>query len=118
MIIRSLNRTAIIVKPKQPYIDWVNSVGGYAPPLDYDDLCAEYTIYLIEDVDSISDKIAILKPHFKTIFEEELKGWHRFEDDWPTDRDIATFFDWFDVDVHSMVLDLCHRRIRTERFDL
>jgi hypothetical protein len=58
------------------------------------------------------------KVEFKVIFEEELNGWHQRESDWPTPRTYETFLAWFEVEVHSMVLDLeGSRLIRTERYD-
>lgn len=118
MTVRMLNRAALIVKPKQPYVDWVNSLDDQGPKLNLGDQDEEHTIYLIEEVDSLSDKSAVLKPYFKAIFEDELMGWHRLERDWPSNRDLATFLDWFDVEVHSMVIDLGHKHLKTERFDL
>jgi hypothetical protein len=44
---RRVKRTAVIVKPKQPYIDWANSLedGGVKLGEDY---VPEHTIYLGE----------------------------------------------------------------------
>jgi hypothetical protein len=46
------------------------------------------------------------RPYFKAIFEEELNGWHRREREWPARRTYETFLAWFEVEVHSMVIDL------------
>jgi hypothetical protein len=113
---RRVKRTAVIVKPKQPYIDWANSLedGGVKLGEDY---TPEHTIYLVEDMTGyLIDKEEIIKPHFAFIFEEELNGWHRLESNWPAKRDLATFLDWFEVEIHSMVLDLHGGWLRTERY--
>ena len=66
-----------------------------------EDFNPEHTIYLVEDITGyLIDKIEIIKPHFDFIFEEELNGWHRLKSDWPPHRDLDTFLDWFEVQIH------------------
>jgi hypothetical protein len=112
---RQVKRTAIIVKPKQPYIQWANSLDddgvkrgeGFEP---------EHTVYLIEDIgDYEGDMEAMVAPYFEFIFEEELNEWHRLESDWPARRDLAAFLQWFEVEYHSMVLDLGRGQVKTRR---
>ncbi len=78
-----VKRTAISLKPKQPYLDWANS-------LDEDSVkigtafVPEENIYLIADsVDQQENLEALLEPYDEAIFEEELEAWHRVEADWP-----------------------------------
>ncbi len=114
---RRLRRTALSVTPKRPYIDWANGldvgvkIGSEFMP--------EQTIYLVEDTtEQVVDLPTLLEPYYAAIFEEELGGWHRLESGWPALRDLSTFLDWFEVEVHSMVLDLkggwC---VRTEGYE-
>jgi len=63
------------------------------------------------------DLKTMLAPYYKAIFEEELVAWHRIEADWPQRRDLTTFMAWFEVEVHSLVLDLVGGWLRTERYD-
>ncbi len=58
-------------------------------------------------------------PHtyYEAIFEEELGAWHRVEADWPRQRNLKLFLAWFEVEVHSLVLDLVDGWIRSERYD-
>jgi hypothetical protein len=113
---RLMNRAAIIVKPKHPYIVWANALDEHGPKLVLDSQ-PEHTIYLIDDVSEyIFDVEAFVRPYFEAIFEHELGAWHRLEDDWPSKRDYVTFLEWFDVEVHSMVLDLASEPIKTEPF--
>ena len=111
-----VNRAVIIVKPKQPYIEWANTLDDHGPKLVLGSQ-PKHTIYLIDDVSEyMFDVEAFVRPYFEVIFEHELASWHRFENDWPAKRDFATFPKWFDVEVHSMVLDLAHEQIKTEPF--
>lgn len=113
---RRVKRTAISLKPKQPYIDWANALneGGVKIGTEF---TREETIYLIADsTDQRLDLETFLGPYYAAIFEEELGAWHRVEDAWPSRRDLRTFLAWFDVEVHTMVLDLVGRWIRSERY--
>jgi len=44
------------------------------------------------------------------IFENELHGWHTDEAGWPRGRDFAMCKEWFEVELHSVVEDLCDSR--------
>jgi len=117
MSVKLLKRTAIVVRPKKPYFKWANSLDNGVKLEEDSEL--EHTVYLIEDI-SDSDTVdieAMIKPHFQFIFEEQLAGWHLLESDWPSHRDLDTFLEWFEVIYHSMVIDLCPGRIKTERYD-
>ena len=37
----------------------------------------------------------------------ELAGWHQLEEDWPANRTYTMFREWFTVEWHSLVIDLC-----------
>lgn len=99
-----INRSAVIVHHKQPYIDWATSLddSGMAPSPD-----DERTVYLVPVVESDLEIEAMLVVGYDAIFERELEDWHLIEADWPTNRTFAMFQEWFDVEVHSMVTDLC-----------
>ena len=103
---RLVKRAAITVTPKQPYIHWANSTYEDGVKRGEQNL-PENQIYLIEDISDMPfDKEAIVRPYFEMILEEELNGWHRLESAWPLPRTFDTFLDWFEAEIHSMVLDL------------
>ena len=115
---RRVKRTAVIVIPKQPYIDWANSLeeGGVKLGVDY---TPEHTIYLVEDITGyMIDKVEIIKPHYEFIFEEELVSWHRLVSDWPATRDLDTFLEWFDVEIASIVLEPNKRKIKWQKYTM
>ena len=64
------------------------------------------TSYLLPDYESDNEGKEILRHYFDLIFEEQLAGWWQDETAWPSRRDLATFLQWFDVEFHSLVLDL------------
>ena len=69
---RPVKRTGITLKPKQPYLDWANHLDD-GPKIDAETY-SEASIYLLEDDSDFKfDLEALLKPHYKEIFEE--KNW-------------------------------------------
>lgn len=115
---RLVKRAAVTVTPKKPYITWANSLDEDGVKIG-EDFTPEGRVYLIGDVADIFpfDRDIIVRPYFKEIFDEELNSWHRRESEWPSPRTYEIFLEWFEVAVHSMVLDLEGKRIiRTESY--
>jgi hypothetical protein len=99
-----LNRAAVIVRPKQPYLDWAAGLddAGVAPEVG-----GERTVYLIPSYDTQEEAWDILAEAWESIFDAELWDWHTDEAAWPPGRTFAMFKEWFDVEIHSVVEDLC-----------
>ncbi len=94
-----INRTALILKPLQPFSDWLMNLY----PGEKHDL-TEMTTYLISL--EIEDEEAFLKKKFDDLFIRELEGWHTNKKDWPQKRTYKMFKQWFQVEVSTMVYDL------------
>ena len=45
----AINRSAIVVKPAQPFLDWLHRVDPTSAQLTLDDLSLEPTIYLLPE---------------------------------------------------------------------
>ncbi len=108
---KEVNRSLVVVKPRQPYVDWANSF------VEDDDevhgiafFHRDCTAYLIDEIEEEGDEERILKKVYRRIFEEELYAWMTDESVWPEKRDYPTFRAWFDVAFHSLVFDLCDDR--------
>lgn len=71
------------------------------------DAKGEQTVYLVPEFDDDGGAARVLKRVFAEVFERELFGWHTDESAWPPKRTLAMFRDWFDVELHSVVEDLC-----------
>lgn len=99
----SIDRNAILVRPKQPFFDWVNAVFNDDKPMNEKEEC---NIYLLHEKGSNEEVIKWVRTHFDEIFANELNDWYTDESRWPQKRTYAIFAAWFDVEVHSMVLDL------------
>ena len=102
----SLNRTAILVKPRQPFLDWLRWADPTSGELSLEDIRKDPTIYLLPECDSDAEARGYLEVACGPIFEEELDGWHRVPEAWPIQRDMEAFERWFEWSVHSIVIDL------------
>ena len=102
-----VNRSALLVKRKKPYIDWANALDEDGPRLSLDGPMKDSTVCLVDEIGYERDVQEVVKKHYAIIFEQELVAWHLVEKDWPQKRDLKTFEDWFEVGAHSMVLDIC-----------
>jgi len=98
----SINRNAIVVKPKKPLFDWINEIYPDSPVSEKE----EGNIYLIREMVSNEAIEKWLKRNFEQIFQNELNDWHTEEKDWPQKRTFMIFQEWFEYEIHSMVLDL------------
>ena len=113
-----INRAALIVIPKQPYIDWANTLDEEGPKLDINDPHYESSVYLADNIVYESDIVAILKRYYRIIFEHELASWYLDTRAWPQKRGFRTFKAWFEVKVSSVVPDLCKDPIEVEEFEV
>lgn len=99
-----LNRSAIVVRPKPPFVAWLNGVEN--DPVDEASL-KDRTVYLIPDFDFQSGYERIFNEVWPLIFERELEAWYTDETLWPQQRTLALFNEWFSVEVHEIIEDLC-----------
>ncbi len=99
----SIDRNAIIVKPKQPFFDWLNKIFQDEEPIMTLD---ENNIYLIREMDSNEQILQWIKKNFDLIFLNELNNWYTDENVWPQKRNYKMFAEWFDIEIHSMIIDL------------
>ena len=109
--VRELNRSAVIVMPKQPFLDWLRSVDPKGDEVSLADLRCEPTVYLVSECESDAALARCLRKFSQSIFEDILNGWWTEQNDWPKDRSFAVFRTWFEWDCYSMVADLCERSI-------
>jgi hypothetical protein len=101
-----INRSAIVVKPAQPFLDWLHRVDPTSAHLMLDDLRLDSTIYLLPECEGKEEGIEYLREVCTEIFEEQLGGWYRVPPAWPAERDLNTFLLWFEWSLHSMIIDL------------
>ena len=113
---RMINRTAVVIKPRQPFLDWINNTPqlNLSSPVTMEELLEDCDTILLPDTDSLEGAHELLEPLKPDLFAVQLDGWLRDPSPWPQDRSAAVFDQWFTLEVHSMVLDLVEGPILRE----
>jgi hypothetical protein len=102
-----VNRSALVVKPQAPFLDWLHGADPTSHALQLQDLVREPTIYLIPECETRDEVARVLQELCEEIFVDQLEGWHRDQAAWPKDRSFDVFRRWFDIQHHSILMDLC-----------
>ncbi len=108
---RELDRLAFILKPTEVMFEWVKGLSQDDSEITFDDLLEDSTVLLFpvfEDDDEIWD---YFEENYLAILENELSSWTLDEDQWPADRSLELFHEWFYIEQHNMVIDLASHDI-------
>lgn len=97
-----INRSALIVKPKQPFKDWLAEMDSR---FSGDYVLEDSDMYLIPDFNEEQSAKKWLMKNFDMIFADQLNNWYNDENDWPQKRTFALFGKWFEYTFHLTVLD-------------
>jgi hypothetical protein len=101
-----LNRDLLIIKYKQPFVDWVNEADprpdGHRMTLE--DANDDSPAYLIHDF-ACEEFENWLESSWVSLFENILGEWYADPALWPQDRTLALLKAWCELEVHSMVVD-------------
>ena len=102
-----LNRAALILRYKQPFVDWINAVdpSPESHKLSLADTEEERTVYLIDEIDDLDHFQRWLARNHKWLFEEELNGWYTDPDLWPRDRSLKKLQEWCSFELNTVVID-------------
>lgn len=100
-----INRSAVSVYVRQPFIDWLRGLPDTGEAT-LEAVNHDPTLFLLPEYGDDAERDALLGECFDLIFDDELSGWSLDEAEWPAKRDLATFKEWFDVRFHSVAIDL------------
>lgn len=75
----SINRAAVVVRPKAPFFDWARSLEGGLPKAT-----EPWTSVYLVDAGENEEPSRVLRSCFASIFEEQLEAWQLDVDAWPT----------------------------------
>src|SRR5437763_14170810 len=104
---RVVNRTAVSIVGKQPYIDWTRRHDADANRglLTVPRVKPYGTVILLPEFELEEDIQEWIEENASWLFDLQLESWTDDESLWPADRDLKTFREWFRVDIHSVVVD-------------
>ena len=102
---KTLNRSAFVIRPKEAYLHWAASLDKDARS-QADNLRTLASVYLVPEHPTLEEETPPLKEYVDEIFKRELAAWSEDEECWPESRDLLTFLEWFQVHGQSVVTDL------------
>ncbi len=101
-----LNRSAVIVKPRQPYLEWArqDDAEGLTASV-FKAFHTEPTVYLLPEYDDPPAQREVLEEFWPCLFETILGGWVTDGALWPKNRTFDMFRQWFEIQMSSIVQD-------------
>jgi len=108
-----LNRGVMVVRPRQPFVDWVCSFDD-AGPVDPEDAWDSVNSFLVPEFDDPEETLAWIHANVETVFDIMLHDWVTTETDWPQDRGWETFEEWFDFEYVDLAWDLVDEPLSSE----
>ena len=104
---KMLNRSAISVQLKQPFVDWINSLDeSEGEQVTLDEVNLEATSYLIPELEDENALEDFIDERYFELLENELFSWEDDDSFWPDDMDRALFDEFLDIKLSFMVFDL------------
>lgn len=106
-----VERSVVVIKPKQPFLEWINHTFHDLPqPLTLDSIRTDCNSYLIPEANEIEDGINYVDERFTDLFALELSSWTDDEQLWPQALSLEMFWEWFDVEVCVAAIDISESR--------
>lgn len=119
-----LNRAVIMLRYKQPYVDWARTAGPDPVNLTLARANDDGEVFLVPEYDSrlnpiegTEDAIRWVEKRWRMLFEHVLSSWTEDEKEWPGKRTLKMFHEWFDVEYRSMIWDMGNEPLMVEDFD-
>ncbi len=102
----AINRYALIVRPRQALLDWVNAIFPEDPVTLSDHKKHDaLNVYLIPQFNAPEEALEWLKEHYEPFLKFELEEWCTDPEEWPRPLNWALFERFLDFTVESMVID-------------
>ena len=95
-----INRSIAIIRPKQPFVDWANELPDAEWKSSLDEFKTDCFVLLIPEYHTDEEA----KKYIDNIY-ELLFGWCTEESWFPHNRTNDMFWHWFEVELHSIVMD-------------
>jgi len=112
-----INRTAAIIRPKQPFLDWLNTLPNPLKDLTLESIRQEAIVFLMPVYDTNEEVLEIVYSDWDLHFEEQLEGWWKRENEWPQNRSLEMFKAWFDVEICSEVVNMTEGPIEDDEVE-
>src|SRR5690554_6752020 len=111
---RRMNRCALVVRPLQPFVDWVRQMDRqYAEGMSDEAIGACEQVFLTPLFFVGEDTEEYLEQNATQVFEVMLSVWCDDMKRWPKARDWATFQEWLDYEIAADLLDMPEAPLRS-----
>lgn len=107
-------RSAVILKPSQLFLDWLNNALAKESSqliLTLPQLQANCRVFLVPEVNEPEAAMSFISEYYEQLFALELGSWFESAEYWPSPRDLDTFWKFFEVEVSEEVIDLLENSI-------
>ncbi|MGF6147614.1 Uncharacterised protein [Kingella potus] len=101
-----VDRTAVVLKPTQKFLDWLKSTDDSLPELTLAQIRSNCSVFLVPEADTPEAVIGYFGERSRQIFEAEISSWEVEHKDWPQDMGVQAFWEFFEVEIHDAVFDL------------
>ena len=104
-----IDRMALVLQPKEAFIAWLKEIHKeeFAKEEGSEELTmlTEPSVILIPVIEDDEAFENYIKLHYAAWLAYEFGSWCENEQEWPEQRDLEAFQEYFDVHVHSIVID-------------
>ncbi len=95
-----VNRMLVLLRPRQPFVDWLNStLDPDEAPHTLDEIEGSPGAFLIPIFEYREEAEEWIRENHILIFETHLWDWLDRPQEWPADRSWEVFLEWFDVEL-------------------
>ncbi len=101
-----VDRTAVVLKPTAKFLEWLKTADSDMPDLSIEQLRTNCSVFLVPEFDEPEAAVSYFDERYQQIFEAEISAWDIPDDKWPQDMSLKAFWEYFDIEVHDMVLDM------------
>lgn len=103
---KTINRTAVLLQPKRPFIDWLNKNERTGYIYHLDDRQNDAGLYLVDVTDNFPSIQDLIRRNFTWFFEKELNKYPYDRESWPDTSNFNVFKSWLDCSYHTIIEDL------------
>lgn len=86
-----VDRTAVVLKPTQRFLDWLKSTDDNLPELTLEQIRSNCSVFLVPEFDTPEAVVAYFDERYRQIFEAEISAWEVGKKDWPQDMGLQAF---------------------------
>ncbi|MDZ7781302.1 MAG: VacJ [Gemmatimonadota bacterium] len=100
-----LNRSVLVVRPLQPFVDWVLSLDDEGS-VEAEDVWESVNSFLVPEFEDPGETLGWVHANVEIVFEVMLNDWVMDSAHWPEDRSWSTFEQWFEIEYIDLAWDL------------